>query len=88
VLKVGVKRVVYLDRKRMEVYRSTSMGMALIDSLNTMIELDELTSEDATEILAHYERLFLIHYNRDVSKKLIPDVTIQVRSFFLFSLFI
>jgi hypothetical protein len=64
----------------MELYRSTSLGMALIESLNTMIESEELTTEDAVQILQNYERLFLIHYQRDVSKKLIPNVTIQVAS--------
>lgn len=62
----------------MEIYRSTTIGKALIDSLNTMIEDGDISSEEAIEVLKNYEDIFLLNYSKDVSKKIIPSITIEV----------
>jgi hypothetical protein len=62
----------------MEIYRSTKVGTALIESLNQMIEAGDITSEIANEVLSNFEQIFLKNYEDEISKKLLPVITIQV----------
>lgn len=64
----------------MEIYRSTKVGTALIESLNQMIDSGEITPEIAVDVLKNYEQIFLNHYDQEISKKLLPLITIQVCS--------
>lgn len=43
----------------MEYYRSSTAGIALTKALNTMLEIDEITMEDALKILEDFDAEFV-----------------------------
>jgi CRISPR/Cas system-associated endonuclease Cas1 len=62
----------------MEIFRATRVGAALIESLNQLIDSGDITSDVANEVLQNYEQIFLKNYEDEISKKLLPVITIQV----------
>lgn len=62
----------------MEIYRSATVGKALVESLNTMIEDGDITSEEAMDVLKNYEQIFLLNYLKEISKQVVPSITVEV----------
>ena len=63
----------------MEFYRGSAAGIALTNALNSMLETEEITTEDALKILDEFDRSFqtLLHDNL-VIKKDIQSVDVNV----------
>jgi hypothetical protein len=70
-----------VDIEYVEFYRSTTVGAALIETLNEMIEAGDISEAAANEVLLNYESSFLEVLKEELSKTVVPPVKIEVTLF-------
>ena len=67
-----------IDPEYTEFYRSTTVGSALVETLNEMVECGEISEDAASEVLCNFEATFLEVLREETSKALAPKVSIEV----------
>lgn len=66
------------DSEYVEFYRSTTVGIALIDTLNEMVALGDIPESVAHQVFANFESSFLEVLKAETSKTVVPSVKIEV----------
>ena len=67
-----------LDPEYVESYRTTTVGMALVQTLNDMLRNEDITESVANEVLENFESSFLDVLKEEIAKTAAPSIKVEV----------